>query len=218
LNKTGKKKGGNMAIEIDKTKTALLVMDIQRHMVDEQSPVAQHTGFGEMVKKTGLLPRVRKVMDAARAAGMPVVTVRVDFGAGHFPHYPTRGDFCKVIAAENGRTDVLRPGVWGFETMPEVAPKEGEPVVGKRHMSAFAGSNLDEVLKKHSITDIALTGVATSYVVTATAWSALNYGYSNIVIEDCCTTHNEQAQAAAIQSLRVIADICTAEEFIQAIK
>jgi biuret amidohydrolase len=207
-----------MAIEIDKTKTALLVMDIQRHMVDEQSPVAQHTGFGVMVKKTGLLPRVRKVMDAARAAGMLVITVRVDFSAGHFPRYPARGDFCKVIAGENQRTDVLRPGEWGFETMSEVAPKEGEPVVGKRHMSAFAGSNLDDVLKSHGITDIALTGVATSYVVTATAWSALNYGYSNIVIEDCCTTHNEQAQAAAIQGLRVIADICTAEEFILAIR
>ena len=207
-----------MAIEIDRKRTALLVMDIQKHMVDEQSPVAQHTGFGEMVKKTGLLPRVRKVMDAARAAGMLVVTVRVDFSAGHFPRYPARGDFCKVIASENERTDVLRPGTWGFETMPEVAPKEGEPVVGKRHMSAFAGSNLDEVLKQHAITDIALTGVATSYVVTATAWSALNYGYSNVIIEDCCTTHNEQAQVAAIQGLRVIADICTADEFIEAIR
>ena len=207
-----------MAIEIDKTKTALLVMDLQRNMVDEQSPVAQHTGFAEMVKKTGLLPRVGKVMDAARAAGMLVVTVKVDFTAGSFPRYPTRGDFCRMIAAENQAGGALRPGTWGYETVPEVSPKEGEPVVGKRHMSAFSGSNLDEVLRKHAVTDIALTGVATSYVVTATAWSALNYGYSNIVIEDCCTTHNEEAQAAAIKGLRAIADICTAEEFMAAIQ
>lgn len=207
-----------MAITVDKKKTALMVMDFQKHMVDEQSPLAQHAGFAEMVKKTGLIQRVRKVMDAARTAGMPVITVKVDFSAGNFPHYPTRGEFCKIIVAENDGGQVLRPGVWGYDTVEEVAPREGEPVVLKRHMSAFAGSNLDEVLRARGITDIALTGVATSYVVTATNWSALNYGYSCIVIEDCCTTHNDEAQAAAINTLRAIADICTAEEFIRAIQ
>jgi nicotinamidase-related amidase len=207
-----------MGINLDKKKTALLVMDLQKHMVHEQSPVAQHAGFAEMVKKTGLIQRVRKVMDAARRTGMLVITVKVDFSAGKFPRYPTRGEFCKIIAAENDAGQVLRPSVWGYETVEEVAPLEGEPVVLKRHMSAFAGSNLDEVLRARGITDIALTGVATSYVVTATNWWALNYGYSCIVIEDCCTTHNDEAQAAAINTLRAIADICAAEEFIQAIK
>jgi len=54
--------------------------------------------------------------------------------------------------------------------------------------------------------------------VTATAWTALNYGYSGIVIEDCCTTHNEQAQESALNTLRAITDICSAEEFIQVIQ
>jgi biuret amidohydrolase len=207
-----------MAISFDTKKTALLVMDLQKHMVDEQSPAARHAGFAEMVKKIGLIQRVRKVMDAARAAGMLVVTVRVDFSAGSFPRYPTRGDFCRIIAAENSAGEGLRPGLWDYDTVEEVAPLEGEPVVLKRHMSAFAGSNLDEVLRSHGITDIAMTGVATSYVVTATNWSALNYGYSCIVIEDCCTTHNDEAQAAAINTLHAIADICTAQEFIQALQ
>jgi nicotinamidase-related amidase len=207
-----------MAITVDKKKTALLVMDLQKHMVDEQSPVAQHTGFAEMVKKTGLVQRVRKVMDAARAAGVLVITVRMDFSAGSFFRYPTRGDFCRIILAENNGGQVLRPGISGYDTLEEVAPQEGEPVVLKRHMSAFAGSDLNEVLRAHGITDIALTGVATSYVVTATGWSALNYGYSCIVIEDCCTTHNPEAHSEAINALRAIADICTAEEFIQAMQ
>jgi nicotinamidase-related amidase len=193
-------------------------MDLQKHMVDEQSPLAQHAGFAEMVKKMSLIKRLRKVMDAARAAEMLVITVKVDFSAGNFPRYPTRGEFCKIIAAENEAGQVLRPGVWGYETVEEVAPLGGEPVVLKKHMSAFAGSNLDEVLRVHGITDIALTGVATSYVITATNWSALNYGYSCIVIEDCCTTHNDDAQEAAITPLRAIADICTAEEFMKAIR
>jgi nicotinamidase-related amidase len=206
------------AITVDKNKTALLVMDLQKHMVDPQSPLAQHAGFAEMVKKTNMLPRVREVIDAARSAGMLVIWIRVDFSAGHYPRYPTRGGFCEKIAAEYEGGKVLRPGAWGYDIVEEVAPQEGEMVIGKRHMSAFAGSNLDEVLRANGITDIALTGVATSYVVTSTSWDALLYGYSNIVIEDCCTTHNEMAQEAAINTLRAIADICTAENFILAIK
>jgi nicotinamidase-related amidase len=208
----------SMAIKVDKSKTALLVMDLQKHMIDPQSPLAQHTGFAEMVKKTDMLPRVRKVIDAARSAGMPVIWIRVDFSAGRYPRYPTRGGFCKNIAAEYEGGKVLRPGAWGYEIAEEVAPQKGDMVIGKRHMSAFAGSNLHEVLEAKGITDIALTGVATSYVVTATSWDALLYGYSNIVIEDCCTTHNEKAQEAAINTLRAIADVCAAEKFINAIK
>ena len=208
----------SMAMKVDKKKTVLLVMDLQKHMIDQQSPLAQHAGFAEMVKKTDMLPRVRKVIDAARSAGMLVIWIRVDFSAGHYPRYPTRGDFCKNIAAEYKGGKVLRPGDWGYEIVEEVAPQKGEMVIGKRHMSAFAGSNLDEVLRANGITDIALTGVATSYVVTATSWDALIYGYSNIVIEDCCTTHNEKVQEAAINTLRAIAEICTADKFIRAIK
>jgi nicotinamidase-related amidase len=205
-------------MDLDKKKTALLVMDLQKHMVDPQSPMAQHTGFAEMVKKTDMLARVRKVIDAARSEGMLVIWIRVDFSAGHYDRYPTRGEFCRNIAAEYAGGKVLRPGDWGYEIVDEVAPQKEDMVIGKRHMSAFAGSNLHEVFQTNSITDIALTGVATSYVVTATSWDALLYGYNNIVIEDCCTTHNETVQKAAINTLRAIADICTAEEFVRAIK
>ena len=32
-------------IKVDKRKTALLVMDLQKHMIDPQSPLAQHAGI-----------------------------------------------------------------------------------------------------------------------------------------------------------------------------
>ena len=71
-----------MKITIDKDKTALLVMDLQNHVIHKDSPLAQHMGFAEMVEKKNLLPSIRKVMDAARAVNLLVVTVRNDFSAG----------------------------------------------------------------------------------------------------------------------------------------
>ena len=206
-----------MAITIDKSKTALLVMDLQNNMIDEKSPMAKHAGFADMVKKTGVIDTIRNVMDAARASNMMVITVKVDFSVGNFPHYPQRGEFCKAIAAEHDSGEVLRPGTWGYETDERVAPKEGEPVVGKMHMSAFAGSNLDELLRKNGITDIAMTGVATSFVVTATTWCAVTNGYSCIIIEDGCTSGSQDAHEQAINALRPVVDVCSAEEFISAL-
>lgn len=207
-----------MAITLIKEKTALLVMDLQNHIIHKDSPLAQHAGFAEMVEKTGLLPKIRKVMDAARVSGMLVVTVRMDFSSGEFHRYPERGDFCRAIKGEHDGGEVLRPGVWGYEINELVAPKEGEPVVGKMHMSAFAGSNLDQVLQQHGITEIALTGVATSFVVTATTWVAINYGYGCIIIEDCCTSGNEEMHQSALNAIAPVTDICNSDDFILAIK
>lgn len=207
-----------MKITIDKDKTALLVMDLQNHVIHKDSPLAQHMGFAEMVEKKNLLPRIRKVMDAARASNLLVVTVRNDFSAGEFPRYPERGDFCRAIKAEHDEGKVNRPGVWGYEINELVAPKEGEPVVGKMHMSAFAGSNLDQVLRDHGVTEIALTGVATSFVVTATTWVAIDKGYGCIIIEDCCISASEEMHQTAMNAIAPVTDICSADEFIKAIR
>lgn len=207
-----------MPIQIDKAKTALLVMDLQNHIIHKDSPLAQHAGFAEMVEKTGLLKIIRKVMDAARASNMLVVTVRMDFSAGSFPRYPERGDFCRAIKGEHDGGEVLRPGGWGYEISELVAPKDGEPVVGKMHMSAFAGSTLNQLLQQKGITEIALTGVATSFVVTATTWVAINYGYGCIIIEDCCTSGNEEMHRSALNAIAPVTDICSSDDFIKAIQ
>lgn len=207
-----------MEITIDKDKTALLVMDLQNHVIHKDSPLAQHAGFAEMVEKKNLLPRIRKVMDAARAVDLLVVTVRNDMTAGEFPRYPERGDFCRAIKAEHEEGKVFRPGVWGYEINELVAPKEGEPVVGKLHMSAFAGSNLDQVLRDHGITEIALTGVATSFVVSATTWVAIYKGIGCIIIEDCCVSGSEEMHQSAINALAPVTDLCSADEFIKALQ
>jgi nicotinamidase-related amidase len=207
-----------MEIKIDKDRTALLVMDLQNHVIHKDSPLAQHAGFAEMVEKKNLLPRIRKVMDAARAVDLLVVTVRNDITAGEFPRYPERGDFCRAIKAEHDAGEVFRPGVWGYEINELVAPKEGEPVVGKMHMSAFAGSRLDQVLRDHGITEIALTGVATSFVVSATTWVAIYKGIGCIIIEDCCVSGSEEMHQSAINALAPVTDMCSADEFIKAIQ
>ncbi len=207
-----------MAIEVDVSKTALLVLDLQKHMIDEASPVAQHTGFAQMVKHTGLVEKTGKVLEAARANNMFIGYVVVDFSAAAMPHYPERGDFCKLVKAESEDSKVLRPGTWGYDIDERVSPRPGEPIIPKAHVSAFAGSRLDSILREKGITDLALLGVATTFVVTGTVWSAITLGYSCLVIEDCCAAGSKETHEAAIAGFAAVVDICSSDEFIKAIR
>ncbi|HCO42951.1 MAG TPA: hypothetical protein DCZ11_07655 [Gammaproteobacteria bacterium] len=204
-----------MAIEIDVKKTALLSMDFQNDIIHPDAPLAQAAGFAKMVQDTDILPRSAKVLDAARKAGMKVIHIVVEFDENS-PTMPHRGAFFRMLGS-GGPT--LQPGTWGAQIHEDVAPQPGDEIVKKAMISAFCGSNLKEVLDKNGITDIAMIGVATTFVVEGTVWSAVDMGLSCVVIEDCVCAGSQEAHDAAIQtSLTYLSDICKADEFIAAIQ
>lgn len=204
-----------MAIDIDVKKTAVLSMDFQNDIIHPDAALAKAAGFARMVQETGILPRSAKLLDAARQAGMKVIHVMVEFGPDATP-MPRRGAFFRMLGA-GGPT--LQTGTWGAKIHDEVAPKPGDEIVKKSMISAFVGSNLDEILKRNGITDIAMIGVATTFVVEGTTWSAVDKGYNCIIVEDCVCAGSQEAHDAAIQtSLTYLTDLCSADEFIAAIQ
>lgn len=149
--------------------TALLVMDIQRAIV---SRVGDESGY---------LDRLRGAIDTARAAGVPVIYVVVGFRPGH-PEISARNKTFSV-AASGGRFAAGDPNA---EIDPRVAPLDGEVVVTKRRVSAFAGSDLDMVLRAGDIDSLVLTGIATSGVVLSTLRQAADLDYRLTVLADAC--------------------------------
>lgn len=152
---------------IHPAQTALLIMDVQ------PSIVAMH----DAAHTAGLLPRLRTLRDAARAAGIMVIHVVVAFRPGH----PEIGDanptFSQIKA--NGR-------LVDEDVHPDLAPGPGEIVVRKRRVSAFSGSDLGVILRAHRIHHLVLTGIATSGVVLSTVREAADLDYRLTVIEDAC--------------------------------
>ncbi|WP_284740035.1 cysteine hydrolase family protein [Amycolatopsis sp. RTGN1] len=66
-------------------------------------------------------------------------------------------------------------------------PVHGEDVVvRKRRTSAFAGTDLDLVLRARGVDTVVLAGVATSAMVAATAYDAADRGYRVTVLADGC--------------------------------
>lgn len=68
--------------------------------------------------------------------------------------------------------------------MPEVAPREGEPVITKQYASAFFGTSLAATLSFHGVDTVVLTGVSTSGCVRASAVDALQHGFIPLVVRD----------------------------------
>ena len=69
-------------------------------------------------------------------------------------------------SATSRRTPVK--GSWGAEIIPELPPAPGDYRVEKTRYSAFAHTNLDDILKQEQVEEVHVVGVMTSICVMET--------------------------------------------------
>ena len=150
--------------------SALLVMDVQDGVVDQ---------FGS----PELLERLATAVDAARAGGVRVIYVVVGFRPG----YPEVSPRNKTFSALAGSGRLLEARVHE-----SVAPRENEPVVRKKRVSAFTGSDLEVILRAGQISSLVLSGIATSGVVLSTLRQAADLDYELTVLSDACADRDHE--------------------------
>lgn len=161
-------------------KSALLLLDLQNEMVDPMGKVGAH-GLAKIVEDRGVLENARACLDAARAAGMAVVHVRLGFR-------PDYSDCLSVAARITGlkgnRAAIV--GEFGSEFHPTVAPLNDELVITKQCVNPFFNTGLMTWLMQNGIKRLFMGGVATHLVVESTARFADDAGFAPVVIEDIC--------------------------------
>ena len=67
-----------------------------------------------------------------------------------------------------------------------LTPQPGEPVIVKRRVSAFSGSDLDVLLRGAGADALVLAGISTSGVVLSTLRQAADLDYRLTVLADAC--------------------------------
>jgi nicotinamidase-related amidase len=82
-----------------------------------------------------------------------------------------------------------------------VAPLPNEPVVIKLRVSAFAGSDLDVILRSRGIDTLILTGIATSGVVLSTLREAADKDYGLVVLSDACLDPDPEVHRVLVEKL-----------------
>jgi nicotinamidase-related amidase len=152
------------------TKRALLVMDVQNAVVARYPDPAY-------------LPRLGEAIGAARSAGIPVIYATVGFRPG-VPEISPRNKMFGALARNPAAA--AAGGAQAMEIHPDVAPERGDILVTKRRVSAFAGSDLDMILRVGEFDHLILTGIATSGVVLSTLRQAADLDYDLTVLADAC--------------------------------
>jgi nicotinamidase-related amidase len=152
------------------TSQALLVMDVQVGIVGR---------FAD--SDPDYLARLRSAIDHAHQTDLPVLYVVIGFRDGHPEINPGNKTFSAL--AEGTRYTSADPGA---PVHPDLTPAVGDIVVTKKRVSAFAGSDLDMVLRGRGIDHLVLTGIATSGVVLSTLRQAADLDYGLTVLADGC--------------------------------
>ena len=157
--------------------TALVVIDLQKGLLhgDFIHPIAE------------IVERTRVLIDVFRAMHLPVVLVNV---AGRPPGRTEQGPRSNLSFSE-GWTDFL----------PQLDQQPGDIIVTKRSWGAFATTDLEARLKARSVTQVVVTGVATSVGVEATARQAYEQGFNVTLALDAMTDLRADAHDYSIRNV-----------------
>ena len=168
---------------IDRSKTALVVIDLQKGIVGRQTaPLCvghrseKHGGYCRSVQNNwnaGFLVRVAFSLDGKDAL-RPIVDVP-------WPAQTPPPDWTDIV--------------------PELGPKPGDFVITKHQWGAFHGTELDLQLRRRGITTIVLCGIATNIGVESTARFAFEYGFNQIFVEDAMSALSVEEHAFTVSKI-----------------
>lgn len=179
------------------TNTALLVMDMQVGII------------GAIQDAATLIANVSSAIATARKKNIPVIYVVVGFRQSA-PEISLRNKGFSAAKQRFGDADMSQ----FMQVIPELSPADGEPIVTKRRVSAFTGSDLEVVLRASNINHLVLSGIATGGVVLSTVREASDKDYQLTVIADCCADTDEEVhQILTTKLFPRQADVISVEEW-----
>ncbi len=163
-------------------RTALLVMDVQRGIVERFADDEYLEGLSQAIA-------------AGRAGGMPVLFVRVGFRPG-WPEVSDHNQSFRTIRERTGgpELDDVHPGL-GLQP--------DDVVITKKRVSAFTGSDLEVILRAQNIRHLVLAGIATSGVVLSTLREAADRDYTLTVLEDGCRDADPEVHRVLMEKVFV---------------
>jgi len=182
----------------EKSRTALIVVDMQNGFVHEKGSCAR-TGF-PIAAVAGAVDPCRAAIDAARRAGVPVVftryTYRADFRDGGFM---LREKFPMLAEAQ-----ALVAGSWDQAVLDEMGVQPDDFIIDKNRPSAFLGTPLASYLKGLGVEEVVVCGVTTNCCVETTVRDAAQLDFRTFVLIDAVAEWEEDRQNAALKTMAIL--------------
>lgn len=171
----------------DLSRAALLSMDLQSAIVSIYTRGQED-----------FLPCVARVQNWARARQMPVIHVQVGYRPG-LPEVSSRHPLFAALKTNPQWQQIFQGPAGAIH--PQVAPQGDDIAITKHRISAFAGTDLDMILRANEIDTLILMGIATSGVVLATLLHAGDADYRVTVVKDCCADQDAEVHACLTEKV-----------------
>ena len=136
-------------------------------VVDVQNGVV-----GEAYQRDAVVANIGRLVDRARQEQVPVVWV------------------------QHSADDELIPGNHDWQIVPELAPEDGEPVIGKRYGDSFEATDLEDVLAGLEVGRLVVTGAETDACIRCTLHGAFARGYDATLVSDAHTAGDKSRWGA----------------------
>jgi len=181
------------------SRPVLLVMDFQH-------------GIVERFSASTVIEAADRAVKAARSAEIPVIFVRVAFRPGYPEIAESNATFSAMAASAGDQYTESHPAT---QVHASLQPLEAEPVVIKRRVSAFTGSDLEVLLRGLGVDTLILAGISTSGVVLSTLRQAADLDYGLVVLSDACA--DTDAEVHRVLTEKVFprqAQVTTTDEWV----
>jgi ureidoacrylate peracid hydrolase len=206
----------NMGPDFDRC--ALIIVDMQNDFVHADG------SFSNMAREhpeaaidlqflMGTIPHVRRLADAFRAAGRPIVYVahilKPDYSDAAFPYWRIG-----MTPGGGNRTHCVE-GTWGAQIIDELKPRDGEHLVVKKGFGGFANTPLDTILRNMGVNTCVVSGVTTCVCVSNTVRGGVEQNYRMVIAAEGVAEVNRQAHAGELATMqRLFADVTQLDEII----
>ena len=179
-------------------KRALIVIDVQNEYFGGALPIS------DPPPETSLA-NIGRAMDAAKAAGVPVIVVQ----------HSSEPD-----------SDMFARGSHAWELHPEIERHERDHLVEKEHPGSFTGTELEDIITANGVDTLAITGYMTHMCVDTTSRQAAHRGYAVEILNDATGTLSlensggaalgeELHRATLVAQGQFFADVVSTDEWVE---
>ena len=200
-------------LRLDAKRSALIIQDLQNDVISEGGAFAD-SGAPAHAKSQNVVENVKRLAEAARKAGTPVIHVHyiVEEGA---PGLRQNAPLFVGVKESGG----LVRGSWGAAPVDGLEPQPGDHVVEKMRMNGFYDTRLDILLRGLGVETLVITGAWTNMSIEHTARHGADAGYVVWIASDGTSTTGDEWQNVALNyAVTNVGSVASCSELAQGLK